>query len=154
MKKTSLVLLAVICLSMTVAGLFVMGGCAVEPQASGDEAIAYPYYDEIHTAPTEALAVTLEERERFEARLWIWKAGRFAYFEVRGWRVPTTLMFYIQGPNGEKVIDAGRIEGGYEFNFTAEVAGDYKLVFDDRDGWCVVKIEHNSPEPLRDVSVP
>ena len=129
-----------------------MGGCAVEPRESGGEAIEYPYYDEIHTGKTEALAVTLEEGERFEARLWIWKAGRFAYFEVRGWRVPATLMFYIQGPDGEKVIDAGRIEGGYEFNFTAEVTGDYKLVFDDRDGWCVVRIGHNSPEPLRDVS--
>jgi len=65
-KKVSLFLLAVICSSLIVAGLFVMGGCAVEPQASGDEAIEYPYYDEIHTGPTEALAVTLEEGERRE----------------------------------------------------------------------------------------
>jgi len=63
-------------------------------------------------------------------------------------------MFYIQGPNGEKVIDAGRIEHTYEFDFTAEVAGDYKLVFDDSDGWCAVQIWHNSPEPLHDVTVP
>lgn len=132
-----------------------MGGCAVEPQASGDEAVKYPYYHEFHTGKTEALAVTLEEGERFEARLWIWKADRFAFFEPRGWRIPSTLMFYVDGPNGEKVVDAGRIGDeykGYEFDFTAEVAGDYKLVFDDRDGWCTVQIWHNSPEPLRDVS--
>ena len=151
-KKTRLLLLAVICSSLIVVGLSGMTGCAAEPRESGDEAIEYPYYDEIHTGPTEALAVTLEKGERFRARLWIWKAGRFAFFEVRGWRVPATLVFYIRDPYDRKIIDAGRIEGGYEFNFTAEVTGDYKMVFDDREGWCVVRIGHNSPEPLRDVS--
>ncbi len=157
MKKTGLFLSAVIGLSLIVAGLFVTGGCAAKSQESSSEAIEYPYYDEIHTGPTDALAVTLEKGERFKARLWIWKAGRFAFFEARGWRIPATLVFYVEAPNGEKVIDAGRIGGGYEgyeFDFTAEVAGDYKLVFDDRDGWCAVQIWYNSPHPLRDVTVP
>ena len=154
MKKTRLLLLAAICSSLIVVGLSGMTGCAAEPRESGDEAIEYLYYDEIHTGQTSALAVKLEEGERFRARLWIWKAGRFAFFEVRGWRVPGTLAFYIRDPYGSKIIDAGRIEGMYEFDFTAEVAGDYRLVFDDRESWCVVRIGHNSPEPLRDVTAP
>ncbi len=152
MNKTGLFLLAVIGLSLTVAGLFVMGGCVAKPQESSGEAIEYPYYDEIHTGKTEALAVTLEKGERFGAQLWVWKEDRFGFMEARGWRVPSTLVFYIRDPYGRKVIDAGRIEGRYEFDFTAEVAGDYQLVFDDSYGYCVIRIVHSSPEPLRDVS--
>lgn len=152
MKKRVLLLLAAICSSLIMAGLLGVSGCAVGPQGSGNESAEYEYYIEVHTYKTSALAVELEEGERFGAHLWIWKEDKLGFMEARGWRVPSALLFYIQDPYGRRIIDAGRIERVYEFAFTAEVAGDYWLIFDDSDGYCVVRIVHNSPTPLRDVS--
>ncbi len=150
-KKKSLLLLFVICSSLLVVGMLGLGGCAVERQGSVNETAEYSYYTEIHTYRTPVLAVELEEGGRFRARLWVWKEDKFGSMTTTGWRIPSTVELYIQDPNGGKVIDAGRIGNEYEVDFTAEVAGDYQLIFDDRDGYCVVRIIHNSPEPMRDI---
>ena len=150
-KKKSFLLLFVICSSLLVVGMLGLGGCAVERQGGVNETDEYPYYTEIHTYRTPALAVELEEGERFRARLWVWKEDKLGSMTTTGWRMPSAVEFYVQDPNGARIIDAGRIERTYEFAFTAEVAGDYQLIFDDRDGYCVVRIIHNSPQPLRDI---
>ena len=152
MKKKGFLLLFVICSSLLVVGVLGLGGCAVERQGHVNETAEYPYYTEIHTYRTPALAVELEEGERFRARLWVWKEDKLSFMATTGWRIPASLLFYVQDPYGGRIIDAGRISNEYEVDFTAEVAGDYQLIFDDRDGYCAVRIIHNSPEPLRDIS--
>ncbi len=72
--------------------------------------------------------------------------------EARGWRIPSHIWFHIEGPYGNGVVDAVRIEGEYQTSFTAEISGDYKMVFDDSEGYCFIRIVHNSPQPLVDVN--
>lgn len=152
MKKRELLLLLVICLPLVMLALLGLSGCAVEYQGGWNETAEYPYFTEIHTIKTSALAVELEEGEEFGARLWVWKEDRFGFMEARGWRVPSTLLFYVDDPYGERIVDAGRIGSVYGVAFDADVSGDYQLIFDDSDGYCVVRIVYNSPEPLRDIN--
>lgn len=122
-----------------------LAGCA-QP-----ESVTYGYYTKIPTVDVAALAVTLGIGESFEGRLEIWKAH---------WRDPRiagaaqgSLVFYVRDPYHRKILDAGHIEGVYEFAFTAETSGEYMLVFDDAHGHCVVVMHHNYSGTLEDVSV-
>ena len=154
MKKSGLLLLFGICSSLIMAGLLGASGCAVKTQEGVNETDEYPYYAEVHTFETSSLTVKLEEGQSFGAQLWAWKEDKLRFMRAYGWRVPAELVFYIEDPYGQRAIDAGRIEYTYEFAFTPEVSGDYRLIFDDSYGDCVVRIVHNSAEPLLEVSVP
>lgn len=161
-RETKLRLWLLIVLMVAVGGT--VGGVIIWQQASeeqkdipevgeellenGEEAIVYKYYTDIPTYHIATLAVKLGKGERLGARLTIWKAHkdqpRIGQYGA--------LLFYISDPYHRRIIDAGRIEGVYEFSFTAEVSGDYKLNFIDREGHCVIRMEHNSPALLRDIS--
>ena len=85
--------------------------------------------------------VKLGAGDKFEARMTIRSSGN-----------PGALVFYVRNSVG-RVLDAGRIEGVYEFSFIADRSDDYHLVFIDDEMKCIVAIEYNGPDNWWDASV-
>jgi len=42
--------------------------------------------------------------------------------------------------------------GGRTLIRATEITGDYKIVFDDSEGYCFILITHGCPQPLVDVN--
>jgi len=105
------------CSSLIALALLGLSGCASEQK---NETAEYPYYAEIHTFNTSSLTVKLEQGQRFEAQLWAWKEDKLRFMTSYGWRIPTALVFRVEDPYGQRVIDAGPIDYTYEFAFTPE----------------------------------
>ena len=114
--------------------------------------VTYEYCNEIATTDVVLVAVTLDRGESFEGRLEIWEASK-AHPREQGSQ-EGKLVFYVVDPNEIKVIDAGLIEGIYEFDFAAKVPGYYLLVFDDAYGPCIVQMHHNHDGTLEYWLVP
>ncbi|MBI2328616.1 MAG: hypothetical protein HYU85_03120 [Chloroflexi bacterium] len=100
--------------------------------------VSYTKKYQIDTSHIAAAKIALGKGEVFEGRLSLQHGA---------------IIFWIDDPMWRKVVDAGRVEGVYEFAFTAEVSGDYLIVFDDKEGKLIVYLEYNSPASLRDASV-
>jgi len=102
------------------------------------EEISYSKRYTIDTSHIAAAGVTLGKGEVFEGRLSI----RYG-----------SIVFWISDPYWYRVVDAGRIEGEYEFAFVVEKSGEYRLVFDDSEGSLIIHLDYNSPSSLTDASV-
>lgn len=127
---------------------------AMKAEDEGDSkppvVISYSKHYTIPTYHIAAVAISLGKGEVFEAQMAIYKGFRDT--EARP-RADGTIIFWIYDPNYRKVVDAGRIEGYYEFTFTVETSGDHILVFEDTEGECFIYMDYNSPASLRDASV-
>lgn len=109
-----------------------------EDKSEPQEKVIYTKRYVIDTAHIAAASVKLGKGEVFEARMSI---------------VGGSLIFYVRDPRWRKVVDAGRIEGEYEFAFEVEESGEYQLIFDDREGHRTIYLDYNSPSSLQDASV-
>lgn len=147
-------ILLTLTLAITSLAALALAGCSTTPRPSGGETDQYPYYTEIQSKRTEALTLKLEEGEEFGGHLWVWKWDRLGFMQPQAWRIPQAMTFSIEGPAGDTVLDAVRIEYEYEFTITAPSTGEYTLVFDDSEGYCVVRMTHNSPKTLGEIIAP
>ena len=114
------------------------------------EGITYSRQYVIQTFYVASAVVSLGKGEVFEARMSVVKADRDKPIlpPLEG-----SIVFWIYDPHWRKVVDAGRIEGEYEFAFPVEESGNYMLVFQDTEGYRIIYFEYNSPSPLQDASV-
>jgi len=147
---------AVIILTLVLL-VFAHTSCAsreTSPQSPEKTAYSLEYADKIQfsTYDTVEFAMTLGKGDYFEAKLILLKANK----KVEA--IPLSagsIIFWVNNMYGQKILDAGRIEESYSFNFTAVESGDYQLVFQrpDKNTDCIIIMSYNSPGPLRDVTV-
>ncbi len=116
-----------------------------EQKRSQQEGVSYSKHCFIPTYHIPSASAVLAKGEVFEARMVIGKADGS---ELVTPPVAGTIVFWIWDPDYHKVVDAGRIEGNYEFSFTVEESGDHILVFKDEEGECIIWMEYSSPANL------
>jgi hypothetical protein len=153
-----------ILVSLSVFSVLALSACSspveapqeiVHPPAEGllDAATQPMHWEHSYFIPTyhiAAASVTLAKGEVFQASMTILKANKEEAVDPS---VVGAIVFWVWTPKWSKIVDAGRIEGSYQFGFTVEESGDYILVFEDAYGDCVILMDYNSPSELRDASV-
>jgi len=121
-----------------------------DQQPPQQEDVSYSKHYIIPTIHIAAASAVLGKGEVFEARMIIQKADGS---EAITPPVDGAIVFWIWNSNYRKVVDAGRIEGFYEFSYLVEESGTHTLVFQDEEGECVIYMDYNSPAKLTDASV-
>ena len=121
-----------------------------EQKDSQQEDVSYSKHYIIPTIHIAAASAELGKGEVFEARMIIQKADGSEPVKPP---VDGAIIFWIWNSNWRKVVDAGRIQGFYEFSFLVEESGTHTLVFEDEEGECVIYMDYNSPAKLTDASV-
>jgi cell division protein FtsB len=116
------------------------------------KSIIYEHYGWLKTAEVRWITVMLGKGDRFEGLIVISTkvgTGTDWYYEKGG-----EIIFEIREPNNiTKLIDAGRIQDEYSFEFVAEESGNYRLVFNDPTYKSRVELYYNSPTIITDLDV-
>ena len=105
----------------------------------------------IRTWRESTVTMELGKGEKFEAIVAIEKAEDRNNDSTMETYPGGVLLFYVEGPNNQKILDAGRIEGvpgffyHYGFSFTAPTTGEYRFYFISRkgEGYCFVKMKYS-----------
>jgi hypothetical protein len=116
--------------------------------------IKYSKYGGFSTFDVRDLLVRLGKGDKFEGHFimqtrvitgpvpekdWKWVDGGEVIFTVEG--------------NNKKLIDAGRIQNEYSFEFVAEVSGDYRLIFVDPTYKTHVDLYYNCLTTIQNLDV-